>query len=203
MLTKNLFILVLVSGFLVPVYASGATDPWIESYRLEALAQYDSAAKSLEQIIKEQPRNEFAILRRGWLGYLRGAHNEAIRDYQRALDINPLSLDARLGLMLPLIAQQRWREVAAHASQVLEVSPWNYYAHVRLMISEEGEKQWEVLARHADKVHQRYPSDVTVLVYLARANDWMKEHKKARKAYAQVLERVPGHIEATQYLSRY
>jgi hypothetical protein len=104
--------------------------------------------------------------------------------------------------MLPLIAQQRWREVASHANKVLEVSPWNYYAHVRLMISEEGEKKWATLAEHARAVSQRYPSDATIFVYMARANNWMKNNKEARRAYEKVLERIPGHIEAAQYLSQ-
>jgi len=195
-------ILVFITGFLISVVAWSAADPWTESYRLEALTQYDSAAKSIATVIKDNPNNEFAILRHGWLNYLRGAHNESIRDYQKALDLNSNSLDARLGLMLPLIAQQRWREVSSHANKVLKVAPWNYYAHVRLMISEEGEKKWDTLANHAKKVSQRYPSDATVLVYLARANDWLKNDKSARGAYEKVLERIPGHIEATQYLSR-
>ena len=195
-------IVVFVASFLIPVVVWSAMDPWTESYRLEALTQYDSAAKSIEKVISDNPKNEFAILRHGWLNYLRGSHNESIRDYQKALDLNPGSLDARLGLMLPLIAQRRWREVASHADKVLKVAPWNYYAHVRLMISEEGEKKWDTLAKHAQKVNQRYPSDATVLVYLARANDWLKNDKEARQAYEKVLERFPGHIEATQYLSR-
>jgi tetratricopeptide (TPR) repeat protein len=184
-----------------PVWS--AADPWAESYRLEALTQYETAAKGMDDILKDNPENEFAVMRRGWLNYLRGAHNDAIRDYQKALKMNPDSLDARLGLMLPLIAQQRWREVASNANKVLEVAPWNYYAHVRLMISEEGEKKWDTLAKHAQSVHQRYPSDATVLVYLARAHDWLKNDSAARSAYEQVLERVPGHIEASQYLSRH
>lgn len=202
MLTRVMRVLAGVTCLLSPIYVWAATNPWAESYRLEALTQFEGAAKSLEQIIRENPRHEFAVLRHGWLNYLRGAHNEAIRDYQKALDINPTSLDARLGLMLPLIAQQRWREVTSHAHKVLEVSPWNYYAHVRLMISEEGEKKWDTLAKHAEQVTKHYPSDATVLVYLARANAWMKKDKEARRAYEQVLERVPGHLEATQYLIR-
>lgn len=177
-------------------------DPWAESYRLEALSQYDNAAKVMSSIIKNNPNNNFAVSRRGWLNYLRGAHHESIRDYQKALDINPKSLDARLGLLLPFLAQQRWREVSSNANKALKIAPWNYYAHVRLMISEEGEKKWDALAKHARNVSQRYPSDATVLVYLARANDWMKKNKEARRAYEKVLERVPGHIEAAQYLSR-
>jgi tetratricopeptide (TPR) repeat protein len=201
----NIRIIRVVATFLIIFTNSvswAAMDPWAESYRLEALSQYDNAAKVMSSIIKNNPNNNFAVSRRGWLNYLRGAHNESIRDYQKALDINPKSLDARLGLLLPFLAQQRWREVSSNANKALKIAPWNYYAHVRLMISEEGEKKWDTLAKHAGTVSQRYPSDATVLVYLARANDWMKKNKEARRAYEKVLERVPGHIEAAQYLSR-
>lgn len=177
-------------------------DHWAESYRLESLAQYETAAKTMNQIINNNQRNDFAISRRAWLNYLRGAHNDSIRDYQRALEINPQSLDAHLGLLLPLLAQQRWREVTSYANKVLNESPWNYYAHIRLMIAEEGEKKWDTLAKHALQVSKRYPSDATILVYLARAYAWMKKDSEARSTYKLVLERVPGHIEASQYLSR-
>lgn len=179
-----------------------AVDPWTESYRLEALSQYENAVRSMDQIITDKPDNDFAISRRGWLNYLQGEHNKSIKDYQKALEINPDSLDARLGLLLPLLAQQRWREVSSYANKILKIAPWNYYAHVRLMVSEEGEKKWDTLANHAERVIKRYPSDPTIYVYLARAYDWMNKEKEARQAYEKVLERIPGHIEATQYLSR-
>ena len=201
----NIRFLQIFVGFVfgcVSVASLAAVDPWTESYRLEALAQYESAAEAMNPIIKKYPNNDFAISRRGWLNYLRGAHNESIRDYKKVLEINPNSLDAQIGILLPFLAQRRWREASSYANKALKIAPWNYYAHVRLMISEEGEKKWDALAKHAKQVHQRYPSDATVLVYLARANDWMKNTREARRAYEQVLERVPGHIEAMQYLSR-
>jgi len=187
---------------LSPLVCHSETDPWAESYRLESLTQYDAAAKSMDVIISNNGSHEFAITRRAWLNYLRGAHNESIRDYQRAIEINSESLEAKLGIMLPLLAQQRWREVSSYANNVLKTAPLNYYAHLRLMIAEEGEKNWSALARHAERMHKVYPSDASILVYLARANDWLKNDKAARKAYQAVLERIPGHIEAAQYLSR-
>ena len=149
---------------------------------------------------KKEKNNEFLFLRLGWLNYLRGSHNDSINNYQKALTLNDKSLDARLGLTLPLLAQQRWREAAKYAQQVLQSAPWNYYAHVRLMVAEEGLRQWQTLAKHADDVQRRYPSDATILVYLARANRWLNNTGDAKAAYREVLERVPGHIEALQYL---
>jgi tetratricopeptide (TPR) repeat protein len=182
---------------------STSVDVWAESYRLETLTRYDEAAQVLSSVAKKESKNEFVFLRLGWLNYLRGDHNDAIDYYKTALNINNKSLDARLGLTLPLLAQQRWKEAAKYAQEALEVAPWNYYAHIRLMVAEEGMRQWQTLAKHASEVYLRYPSDATVLVYQARANRWLNNTNQAKSAYQKVLERVPGHIEALQYLAEH
>jgi tetratricopeptide (TPR) repeat protein len=197
-ITQLFIILTALPGYSI---CWAAVEPWTESYRLEALSQYENAAKTMNTLIKKNPKNDFAVSRRGWLNYLRGAHNESIRDYQKALKINPKSLDARLGLLLPLLAQQRWREASSNANKALKVAPWNYYGHVRLMISEEGQKKWDTLAKHAKSVSQRYPSDATIQVYLARAYFRLNKNDLAVAAYRRVLERVPGHIEASQFIA--
>jgi len=189
-------------GLMVLAQAAPAQTPWSESYRYEVQGDYAAALIALEPILEADPAHEFALLRTAWLKYLLGDYNAAIRDYERALEINEASLEARLGLTLPLLAQRRWREAAGAAREVLSAAPWNYYAHVRLMVAEEGQRQWQTLADHAGSVAARYPSDATVLVYLARAQARQGKLEDARSAYTRVLERVPGHEEAAAFLSQ-
>lgn len=177
------------------------SDRWSESYRHEAMGEYAKAAQAIEPIINSVSDHEFAIIRHGWLNYLQGKYNESIIDYKNALKINKDSLDANLGVTLPLLAQKRWREAAGFASSVLAVAPWNYFAHIRLMICEEGQGQWKSLELHADSAYKRFPSDPTILVYLARAKSRLGKDEQARQAYRKVLERVPGHLEARQFLN--
>lgn len=171
-------------------------NPWQESYRLENLFQYDSALNALNGVSSD---NELALLRKGWLNYLKGAHSKSIEFYNKAISKNGKSLDARLGIMLPLMAQQRWREAASNANNVLEVAPWNYYAHVRLMATQEALKQWSDLQKHAQSVTQRYPTDVDALVFLARAYRQLGNDNEASQAYKKVLELVPSNFEASQF----
>jgi tetratricopeptide (TPR) repeat protein len=176
--------------------------PWAMSYQLEAEGDYAGAAEALESIFETEPDHEFAILRRGWLEYLGEAYNDSIRDYRRALEINPDSLEAALGMVLPLLAQRRWREAAATTEQVLLVAPWNYYAHIRLMVAEEGLLRWQALADHATAASARFPSDATILVYLARAEIALGNRDAAETAYRKVLERFPEHEEALAGIER-
>jgi len=179
-----------------------STELWSDSYHFEATGQYEAAINVLAPVVEKYPRHEFVHLRIGWLNYLQGNHNTAVDEYKLAMNINSKSLDARLGVILPLLAQKRWREAALYSRQVLEFDPWNYYAHIRLMICEDAESQWEALEKHASEAALRYPSDATMQVYLARAYARLNKDTQARVIYEQVLERIPRHLEALQYLQK-
>lgn len=195
---KRKFMLIgLFHALLLPVTSLFAdVDPWQESYRLESLFQYDAALNALNGVGSDI---ELVLLRRGWLNYLKGSHSKSIDYYQKAISKNSKSLDARLGIMLPLMAQQRWREAASNANKVLQVAPWNYHAHVRLMATEEALKQWSALQKHALSVNERFPTDVDTLVFLARAYRQLGNEKEAKEAYKRVLQLVPSNFEAGQF----
>jgi len=189
-------ILLYVIIFLLSQNIFADVDPWTESYRLEGLYQYDAAIEALNGVSSD---NELGLLRKGWLNYLKGTHSKSIEFYNKAINKNEKSLDARLGIVLPLMAQQRWREAASNANKVLEVAPWNYYAHVRLMATQEALKQWSELEKHAKVVSERYPTDVDTMVFLARAYRQLGNDKAASQAYKKVLELVPSNFEASQF----
>ena len=180
--------------------SKGAHPAWAESYKLEASGKYAQAAMVIEPVLRDSPNNDFALMRRAWLNYLQGRHNDAVRDYGQALVQNPRSLETRLALSLPLMAQQRWKDAEIELKKVIATSAWDYTAHSRLLICEEGQRKWDELARHAAELAAHFPSDANALVYLARGEAWLGNVKKAQVAYAQVLERAPTHVEAGNYL---
>ncbi len=203
-----------ISGtrFIFPIFAAvilakatllqAGTDPWASSYALETDGQYQPAAALMVPLLEKSDTHEMALLRYAWLNYLQGNFNDAIEGYTTSLKQNPLSLDAQLGITLPLMAQQRWQEAARHAEQVIAESVWNYTAHIRLLVCEEGLHDWSTLQKHASKLTQRYPSDTSAWVYLARAEIGLDNLEAAKQAYKQVLIRYPGHIEAEGFVKR-
>ena len=175
--------------------------PWETSYQLEAAGKYAEAEEVIRPLRTKSLHQELAVQRTAWLKYLQGDYNDAIDEYRIAMRLNPVSIDARLGLSLPLMAQKRWREATHHLKVViLALAPWNYTAHIRLLKVEEAQQLWETMGRHAYNLSKHYPSDVTALVYLARAYAWQARKKEAKEAYIQVLARFPHHLEANQYL---
>ncbi len=174
---------------------------WQKSYVLEAAGKY-ADAEGVLNALANGPDADFALMRSGWLAYRDGSYNEAVTHYQRALERNPKSLEARNGITLPLLAQQRWREAAMYARQTIAESAWDYTAHVRLLVAEEGLRDWRGMAEHAKHLAERYPADATAWVYLARAQAWLGNVREAGNAYRRVLARYPGQAEAAAYLAK-
>ena len=176
-------------------------NPWQKSLNLEAQGDYVGALAAIEPIVDSNKNHEYALLRYAWLSYLQGKHSVAIDYYSKAIKLNSESLDAKLGIMLPLMAQTRWREAMQFGSDVIKKAPYQYYAHVRLMACEEALLQWNALTERAEKISKVYPLDSTILVYLGRGASVSGKTAIAIKAYQGVVERVPGHLEAIRYLT--
>lgn len=183
-----------------PAHAQNAA--WQNSYQLEAAGKYYAAIAAIDNVPVNGPDAELKTLRRGWLYYLPGNFNESIREYRLAIDRNSRSVDARLGVTLPLLAQKRWRDAAQNARAALELAPNNYTALLRLAMALEGQREWEAMAKTAAIMVASYPSDATAYVYLARANVWLYNRDDAVAAYTAVLVRDPGHLEAKAYLEK-
>lgn len=179
---------------------SSPISPWSLSYQLEARLKYAEAAAAIASFRTHGTDQELASLRTAWLEYLQGKYRVAVHDYQTAIQANPNAIDGHLGISLPLMAQQRWREARDHLYRVLKFSSWHYTAHLRLLTIEESLREWGKMESHAKALSMRYPTDTSAFVYLARAYAWQMKKNLAKEVYTQVLARSPTHLEAIAYL---
>ncbi|MDP2819895.1 MAG: tetratricopeptide repeat protein [Polaromonas sp.] len=181
-----------------PVRAQEAA--WQTSYQLEAAGKYTEAIAAIDSVPANGPDAELKLLRRGWLYYLPGKFDDSIREYRLAIDRNGKSLDARLGITLPLLAAKRWREAEQSARFALEMAPNNYFALVRLAVAQEAQRDWVGMEKTAATLVTSYTTDASAYVYLARASAWLDKKDESVAAYTAVLSRFPGHLEAKAYL---
>lgn len=186
----------------VTATATAEVSPWQTSYQLETAGKYADAIVAIDAVSVTSADGELKALRRGWLFYLQGSYNDSIREYRLAAERNALSVDARLGVTLPLLAQKRWREAEQDAKASLQLAPNNYTGLLRLVLANEGQNDWAAMLTGANKLVANYPSDATSYVYLARAHAWLTHRAEAVTAYRAVLSRYPGHLEATAYIEQ-
>ncbi|NOQ36289.1 MAG: tetratricopeptide repeat protein [Methylococcaceae bacterium] len=196
---KTRLVIIFIMANLWILSAKAQEADWQRSYQLESYGKYSEAIAAIDVIEPKSHDGELKAIRRGWLFYLLTSYNESIREYRLAIERNNNSVDAHLGLLLPLLAQQRWREAELGANNALKLAPNNYLALLRLAIAQEGQRNWEGMHKTATQLVSAYPTDTSAYVYLARANLWLNNKKAATIAYKAVLSRYPDHLEAKTY----
>lgn len=138
------------------------------SYAAEAAGDLAGAATALAPFLASRPGDYLLNLRLGWLAYRRGEYGQAVTWYRTASLARPASLEARLGLIAPLMALQRWSEARSEAFAVLAVEPGQVAAS--LLLAEILLKQG--YPRSADDIAARlvaaYPADATCAALRAR-----------------------------------
>jgi len=131
------------------------------------------------------------LLNRGWEAYQQGDHALAEGYYREALRQDPRSEEARLGLTLPLIAQQRWSLVEQVCDELLADNPANRWGLLR-----------RALARHQlgrfTQAHQDYqglvasdPADGEAWLGLGWAEHALGRPRLAAAACAEARTRLP------------
>jgi len=107
-------------------------DLYASSYSHEHRGSFDLAVNEMLQVLRIAPQDYVACLRAGWLNYQAGRFDDAVVHYRKAVQVAPRAVEARLGLLLPLMANLRWKEAEAVAREVLVTDPGNYLARSRL-----------------------------------------------------------------------
>ena len=167
-----------------------------QSYEEEAKGNYQEAILVLMQASRAGDNSYLYHLRLGWLQYLMSKYIDSVNSYRKAAILNKDSIEAKLGLMLPLMAQGKWSDAEKVAKEILSLDPLSYLGNSRLAYIYYNLKQYKDAEASYRKVLSHYPGDIEMQVGLA----WslLKQDKKeaAEKAFGEILRYVPNHVSA-------
>lgn len=179
-------------------YSDAVLKAFESSYTAEKGGDFKKAASLLKNGYQE---NSYEFnLRLGWLTYNAGEFAESERYYRKALEILPYSEEARHGLILPLTALGKWKEVIAIYEKILENSPGSTVALYRLGMVHYNRKEWSQAARHFQKVVDLYPFHYDGLLMLAWTSLQLGKTREARILFNKVLLYSPGDKSALEGL---
>ena len=97
-----------------------------KSIAYEKQQQNADAIKALADLTGPDQRSYFTQLRLGWLNYRSAKYTEAEISYKAALQAIPNATEAKLGLVLVVLAQLRFAEAETLCKEVLVQDPGNY-----------------------------------------------------------------------------
>ncbi len=170
-----------------------------ESYKLEKEGKYEDALTALKSVYQE---DSYEInLRLGYLAYLSGKFTESMAYYNNALNKYPLSVEARLGLVLPLSAMGNWNQIIDHYNKILEVDPKNSLVNYRLGVIYYERKQYDKAESYLKKVINLYPFDYDTLLMLGWVKLQQGNYSQAKLLFNKALMANPQDASAKQGLS--
>ena len=172
-----------------------------KSYQYERTQNYPDAVKALTLLHQAYPEGYTVNLRLGWLYYLSGNFANAKVHYQTVIKVAPSSVEAKLGFMLPMLAQARYKDVEAMAKQVMEIDHSNYLANLRLAIALRMQKKFDQAEEVAMRMLVLYPTDLGFLTQLGLIKIAQKDPESATQLFTDILTLDPENVTAKQQLA--
>lgn len=128
-----------------------------ESYKYEKSKSYDKAIDAIEKLYNE--KSYAHNLRLGWLHYLKGNHSKSSTYYEKAIKINPNSIEAKLGYTYPLGKLKNYNEMYKQYKNILGIEPNNTTANYWLAYSNYIQKKYDVAEKYVNRILKLYPFD--------------------------------------------
>lgn len=169
-----------------------------ESMQYETALDYANALEAMAAQLKAHPRNYSLNLRAGWLHYLKGEYEKSERDYQQASRIATKSIEAKLGVLLAMLAQEHYKNAESLAEQIIRIDRGNYYANHRLAISLRKLKKFAEAEKIVRKMLVLYPCDTWFMTELGLDEVAQNKADAAKAIFLDILALDPTNATAGQ-----
>jgi tetratricopeptide (TPR) repeat protein len=162
-------------------------DAFTQSYYFEKVSNYPAAIAALKKVYS---KSSYEInLRLGWLTYSAASHQESIKYYQKCIDLMPVSIESRLGIVYPAAALGNMTQVIDEYSKVLEIDPQNTVANYKLGYIHYEKKDYQTAVKYFEKVVNLYPFDYDGLLMFAWTNYRLGKTREAKVLFGCQLNR--------------
>jgi tetratricopeptide (TPR) repeat protein len=203
--TLNLKLVMLCIGLLFLVFEIHAQgngqlqDAFAASYASESNGEYSKAIEILRRAYKE---DSYALnIRLGWLSYMNGSFNESAAYYNKAIQLMPYSIEARLGFALPASAMGNWDQVVTRYLEILQIDPNHYLTNYRLGSIYYYREDYSTAQKHFERIANMYPFDYDAVHMFAWVNLRMGRSTEARTLFNKALLIKPGDESSKEGLS--
>ncbi len=170
-----------------------------QSYNYEKTADYSQAIKVMKEVYDE---NSYEVnLRLGWLTYLSGNYTESASYYNKAIQLQPVSEEARLGYVLPASAMGNWDAVLREYLKILENNPYQTTVLYRVGNIYYGRNDYTKAYSYFEKLVNLYPFSYDGLLMFAWTNLKLGKYKEAKILFNKVLLLSPDDASAKEGLS--
>lgn len=199
-LKKNAWIVFLAISFGINAQTNQEKlqEAFKNSYSYENKGEYSKAIKELKDNYHE---DSYEInLRLGWLNYSSGNFTESMAYYQKAIQLQPLSEEARMGYVLPASSVGNWDSVLKTYLEILKTNPYNTTILYRVGLIYYGKEQYSQAYSYFEKVVNLYPFSYDGLLMFAWTNLKLGKLREAKVLFQKILLLSPNDNSAKEGL---
>lgn len=164
---------------------------WTASIQAESSKNYPDALKQVEAFIQQGGDAFMGALRSGWLWYISAQYLKAEQAYEKAVRLQPNSVNALLGVLNASRAQAAPKKTEAAASAVLRIQPSSYQALMTLAGLYYATKDYQKASTFYRRTLNHYPDDLDAISGAAWSSLSAGEKKAASKEFARLLSVSP------------
>jgi tetratricopeptide (TPR) repeat protein len=167
-----------------------------KSYVLESGKKYNEAIEALKS---SNAINNYPIqIRLGWLTYSAKRYNESVMAYKKAAELMPASVEALLGAVNPLVAQNKWEEVEQTYLAILKNDPKNSTINFRLGQIYYNRKEYPKAEKYFSTALNLYPFDYDSMLMSGWNYYFLGKYSEAKELFNRVLLYSPKDTSALE-----
>jgi len=205
-MTRLRWILFLLLCDLIPCQAGMVQSPpadsvaarFHRSLELEQNGQINEAIHALNDVATS---DYLVVLRLGWLHYQNKDYDRSRGFYEDALRLSQnRSVEALLGVTLPLAAEDKWDEVERAYQRILALDPKQYDANLRLGQIDLNRRDYAAAEPHLVTVQRAYPGHYEPNLSLGWTLYHLGRTDEARTCFMRALMLSPDDASAKEGL---
>lgn len=188
----------LLLGISTITFGQSEEEAFSKSYAHEKSAQYADAINDIKAFYN--PANYELNLRTGYLYYMNKQYKESQNYYEKAIALMPYSIEAKLGIVLPLTELGNWNMISTEYNDILKIDPQNSTANYALGYIYYNNKDYATALKYFEKVVNLYPFTYYGLLMDGWAHLQLGKYNEAKILFNKVLLISPGDASAKQGL---
>lgn len=161
------------------------TEAFKKSYYSESYLQYGEAIAAVKSVYIA---DSYVInLRMGWLHFANGDFIESKRYYEKAIQLESKSIEARLGYAYPLNYLLDIEGLKSNYEAILKIDPLHLLTNYRLALIFYNQKDFNKAKKYLETTLSLYPFDYDSLLLMAAVNVGLGNIEAAKTNYRLAL----------------
>lgn len=195
----------LIASFLSIFYLStnaqnqNLEEAFLKSYTYESASNFAEAINIIKSVYN--PKSYEINLRLGYLNYEAKKYTESAEYYTKAVDLMPFSVEAKMGLALPLSMINNWKRITELYADVLKIDPQNSTVLYRMGLISYTNKDYNSAYKYYEKLVNMYPFSYDGLLMYAWTNFQLGKYADAKILFNKVLLLSPSDKSAKEGLA--